>query len=242
MSNIIRVKTFGPTLSGNSSFGCTFGVLYPPIVRVQYKTTSSGGGVNTMNVVFDDAPVNNNTLVMVIGIQSGSRSVTAINQTGATWTKILHSEAPINGTRVEIWRAQNINGAGVTADIDFNGFCLAVGTLIEYSGLVMIGNLVDVSSSEFEDNAGLSKGSTGTTVLTSQDYELFVGGIAAIANITQSNPTNGFSKISDAAQGIMSLYTYEKIVSSIQSAGTVVNFSPDGIYAGVIATFNKRMV
>jgi len=162
-------------------------------------------------------------------------TVSGITEGGVVWTlqkSYLPSSANTNDD--EIWLGVVSSGASSTITISLTGTPSfgAVSNVCEYSGLA--GSPLDKAAS----NTGVSSvGDTGTTPLTSQAVELWVGSIAAVNTI--SGPTNGFTLIDGVGNNPSNVANgyFQKIVSSTGQADTGTSSSIGNTWTGVIATF-----
>jgi hypothetical protein len=199
---------------------------------------------NSIAITMTVAPTSGNMLKAVIGTISGSgyRSVSSISQTGVTWTRQLQGQC-LNAYNTyqngEIW--EGVVGAGASANVTINlsgnAEYGAVANICEYSGL---------ASSDLDKTAinmatgSATSGNTGTTDTTTQNDELWLGGMFALSSPcpTQNTPTNGFTLLDGAAGSqYLSGAFLEKIVSAIGTANSGTTFSGSANWFGLIATF-----
>lgn len=206
------------------------------ISRIQYKR---GTDVDTtVSLTLDSTPTNGNLLVAVIGTtkKNSSATVDSINQTGVTWTQqeANSDNISIYYNNVEIWVGVVTSGASKDIVVNLSDTVPRGGVVnvCEYSGLLTSGFLDKTASNEGISNAS----DTGTTATTSQNDELWVGGIDVL-NATQSSPTNGFTLLDGAKYGTTSVAYLEKIVSSTGTANSGTALYTSTLWIGVIATF-----
>ena len=189
-------------------------------------------------------PANGDTLVAVL---SGHASVasplaTGVTQTGATWIRAGYSRNP-GGTATEIWYATNVYNAGTNVSIALNWRSAAV--IAEYRGLAAV-NPVDVTAS----NTNISNmANTGTTPTTSQNNELWFGGIGlADSSYTLAAPNNGFSTIgnsqsaSTTSSSNAKVYALDKLVTATGSANVSAILSGPIAWSGVMVAFKVAQV
>jgi hypothetical protein len=190
------------------------------------------------------APANGNTLVAVL---SGHASVasplaTGMTEAGANWTRAAYSQNP-GGTATEIWYATNVYNAGTNVSIALNWRSAAV--IAEYRGLAPI-NPVDVTAS----NTNISNlANTGATPTTSQNNELWFGGIGvADSSVTLAAPSNGFSSIGNSQSASISsssnakVYALDKFVTATGSANVSAILSGPIAWSGVMVAFKVAQV
>lgn len=214
------------------------------ITRIQYKRGTSTG--SSISLTLTSTPTYHNLLVAVIGTYNGYTyaDVNSISQGGVTWTKQVEQTwayypACVNG---EIWVGVVTSlsaSKNITVNLSAGGGTVGkVADICEYSGLAISGYLDKTAS-----NFGSGGTDTGTTATTTQNNELWVGGVCwAGANGTQSTPQNGFTLIDGALYNYNSTAFLEKIVSSIGAAtsGTTRSSSTGG-WVGVIATLKASI-
>ena len=226
------------------------------ITRVQGNARAAGLGT-TLTVTQNSPPTNGNLNILafcstVTEFESGSyvtRSVSSITQTGVTWTKQAfqdtwweHPANHLNTLNSEIW--VGVVGAGASATItltllgtgDTNN--AEVANVCEYSGLLTSGFLDKTAI-----NAGESTNTdTGTTAITSQANELWIGAIAA--ERAQTTPTNGFTLLDGVyytGYGISNAYL-EKIVSATGTANSGTSIASIENWVGCIVTLKAPAV
>ena len=237
----IAVRTFSPQINVSSVLGHQYGLPFPPIVREGSGSANGGAGaVTSLAVPLGQVPTDGNTLIMVIGTLGLGAIVTSITQTGASWVKAVDSRSiPSNNTNMDIWYASNVSGALDDAVVNVPGFGQITGVILEYSGLEPSG-VLDKTAENFSSPV-TSPADTGTTAATSQSEELFIGGFNNIANRVYGAPSNGFSVVGAETAGIAAMEAYEKIVSSVGTAGLTATLTATGAFAGAVATFKKNI-
>jgi hypothetical protein len=121
-------------------------------------------------------------LVACIGLNRGAgNSVTSITQTGVTWLKAKSQVQDSGYATAEIW--YGIVGVGasktVTVNLSITGtYYGATADICEYSGLNTT-SLLDKTASNIGALGTVTD--TGTTASTSQNNELWIGCIVALA-------------------------------------------------------------
>lgn len=220
------------------------GKMAAQISRVQYQTGSTGWAANTsFTVTLAKAPANGNTLIAVISTRgSSANQVSSITQSGATWTRVVQA-SNASGSTTEIWYASNITNAVTAVKINLASL-RAAAVVMEYSGILT----PDVSAS-VPNNASLSNNSTpstGTTITTTQDNEVWIGGISvpnSVRNLTgiynDFNTIDIVATTSTTSSNNTKLYALEKIVDYTQKANSGGRLDAAAQWSGAIATFKK---
>lgn len=212
------------------------GQKYPARVNVATGYLKEGGAQPWPMTL--PAPADGDTLVAVLSGHASSASplATAITQTGANWTRAAYSKNP-GGTATEIWYATNVVHAGTNVSIALNWRSAAV--IAEYRGLVAV-TPVDVTASNINIS---STADTGTTPTTTQNNELWFGGIGlADSSDTLTAASNGFSIIGNSsssgttASSNAKVYAFEKVVSTTDMANTGGTITSPSAYAGGVVT------
>ena len=80
--------------------------------------------------------------------------------------------------------------------------------------------------------------SSGTSAATSKPVEVAVAGIRALAKVTESAPTHGFSSLDQRSAGANTLGVFDLVTSAAGAQSTSVTLSPAAKWRGVIATFS----
>jgi len=211
-----------------------------PIALVQGNAKGYSGAYNdAIFLSMTATPVKGNVLVAVIGTNAAYMNgefsaVSGIHQTGVTWSKKAGSTYQ-DGTsylNTEIWAG--IVGSSASKDIvidlspepSFSG----VANVCEYSG---ISGVVDKTAST---GGSGSVASTGTTPVTTQSKELWVGGITNYKT-TQTTPTTGFTLFDGATQDHLAVSYLQKIVTSKGEAFSGTTIGGGDPWAGCIVTF-----
>jgi hypothetical protein len=212
------------------------------VTRVQGNARNSSTSSPT-TVTLNSFPTSGNALVAVIGLVGGN-GVSSISQPGVTWSRQAQKIAA-SSVITEIWLGTVSCGASKTLNVYsdvYTGYRQQV-DVCEYSGLA--GFPLDVPPAA---NSGLSTTpNTGTTATTSQNNELWIGGTTACSSLdsTQTNPTQGFTRLDGAAEsytyGYQSVAYLEKIVSSTGQANSGTTAANLSNWAGCIATFKSSI-
>lgn len=148
------------TLGGGAASGVTFtpaGTIAATDVQAAIEEVASeagGGGTaddggilvqsynwaakNTgQTIVFGAAPTDGNLLILVFA--SNQYDLTAITQTGVTWTRVLYSVYNSGNVYIlDVWQGVVGAGASATATLTMNGTNTQYVTAFEYSGLTTI--------------------------------------------------------------------------------------------------------
>ena len=117
--------------------------INPPVSRVQSASGNTGSNTKTsFSLALGTPPLAGNTLLAVISTRgTSSNRVSAITQTGASWSRVAQA-TNISGTTTEIWFAPNV-AAGTGATITINQASLrSAAVVMEYYG-VLAANPVD---------------------------------------------------------------------------------------------------
>jgi hypothetical protein len=215
------------------------------------------GAANNIPITLQQAPVNGNILVAVIGTFSSSfYSCNNITTSNVDWVTIGGLQKKVSGTTyltTEIW--VGIVGANAGTAVVIN----LTGTIATYGGIAMICEYSGVATSSFLDVTAPATGgtghtnnvtsiATGTTTTTTANNELWIGSIfhysgGGVSEI-MSNPTSGFTLLNGGqvikvtGAGNLTIGLLEKIVTSTGAANSSVTTSnSDHWWAGCIATF-----
>jgi autotransporter-associated beta strand protein len=211
-------------------------------VRVQ-RTAGTTGNLSQIPIAYSatltNAPANGNTLVAVIATRGTNlNQVYSITQTGATWSRAVQA-ANANGTTTEIWYAPGVQSAGTVVTITNSTKVRAAAVIFEYSGVLAISAL-DRTASTFGSGTSAV---TGTTAITAQPTEVWVGGIGLTSSgYTLSSIVGGFAAVftnSTSSTPILNarVYALEKIVSATDTANSGGTISTASQWSGAMATF-----
>lgn len=209
--------------------------------RVQIATGNSGiTAATSFTVSLDNTPVSGNTLIAVISTRSTTAgSVSAITQSGAAWVRADYSRGT-DGITTEIWYTTSLSVAGNTITIDQSA-ARSAAVIAEYSGLIY-GTPLDVTANNSATD-GISA-VTGTTTLTTQTNELWIGAIALRSSgYTLSNVSNSFITVassastSSTATNNAKAYLLERMVTAADTAYSGGTISSGSFWSGAIATF-----
>ena len=207
--------------------------------RVQSATGSTGASAaTTFNVDLAASPQAGNTLVAVIATRGTSANrVAAISGGGVSWSRVAQA-SNAGGSTTEIWQGPNVSG-GTTGITITQASLVSAAVVIEYSGLLSASPLDQIASAAASSNAAV----TGTTPVTTQANELWIGGIGiADGRRTLNAPYgNDFTVVaapkSGAGNADSMVYALEKIVSSTGAAGSGGTVSSSDAWSGALATF-----
>jgi hypothetical protein len=208
----------------------------PPAVRVR-NATGAGNAVS-FNVTVT-APANGNSLVAVISTRRTSGNVVSgITQTGATWSKAAATTGTA-GSTTDIWYAPNVTNAGTTVTITLIASARAAVVVAEYSG-VLTANPLDQTAKTTGNNGTPV---TGTTPVTTQADELWIGGIGLVNSTytytVNSGPLASFanrSSASNTAGNNARIYALDYVASTTGAASSG-GTSTAANWSGAIATF-----
>jgi hypothetical protein len=205
------------------------------LTRVGTPASGSTGGsaANSFSVTVS-APTAGNTLIAVISTRGTTGNlVTSISQTGVTWTRASQATNTA-GVTVSIWYAPVAAGAGTAVTINLAASLFASAVITEYSG-ILSGSPVDQTASA---SGNSTNAVTGTTAATTQNDELWIGGIGVNdSSYTVGSIQNSFSTVtsaqssSGATTNNAKVYALERIVSTAgaASSGGAVAGGPAGI-------------
>jgi hypothetical protein len=217
-----------------------------PRVQGPIKATFTSGSALTLSL--KTAPVSGNLLVLCFGYANATHSInsliSAISQVGVVWKQAVSQADTTNGIGQCIWYGVVSSGASqsltiaLKAALDAVGGAVAIIDCCEYTSF----GVLDQTATQ-----GLASGtmtSTGTTPVTTQANELWVGMVQGISGGDQINPTaNGFTLLDGEAYTsgsmFMTLAYLEKVVSAVGQAGSGATFTNPGShwFEGCIATF-----
>jgi len=232
---------------GNVDMNHTISVTSSNISRVQYARGTTTG--SSISMTLNSAPVNGNNLVAVISSSAnyGFVNVSSISQTGVNWSTSgagkqvgnQLNDGQYDLLNVEIW--VGIIGAGASNSLTVNlsgsapeGACCNIS---EYQG---------IANSNFLDKTAYSYGIayphpfTGNTQTTTEQNELFIGGIVCYEVTQTSDSFYGYAfNLLDGqpiSTGSWTSLTYvEKIDAPICQAQEWLD--TQATYVGCIATF-----
>ena len=215
-------------------------VDYVTPVRVRSATGSTGtSSKTTFSVTLSAGPVAGNTLVAVISTRGTSDNrVSSIAQTGANWTRAAQA-TNAGGTTIEIWIAPNVAAGTGTAITITQASLRSAAVVVEYSGVLAASPLDRTNGATGSSTAAV----TGTTAITTQANELWLGGIGiADGRRTLDAPYgNAFAVAASAQSGTTNSdamsYALEKMVNATGSASSSGTVSSSDAWSGVIATF-----
>jgi autotransporter-associated beta strand protein len=206
--------------------------------RVQHATGSTGSSASTTcNVNLTTSPLTGNTLVAVISTRGTSANrVSAISGGGVAWSRVSQG-TNTGGTTTEIWVGPNVT-TGNTGIAITQASLISAAVVIEYSGILSASPLDQIASATGSGTAAV----TGTTPITTQANELWIGGIGIADGRRTLNAPYGsdFAVValpkSGVAAGDATIYALEKIVSTTGAAGSSGTVSASDAWSGAIAT------
>lgn len=209
------------------------------ITRVQGNARGYSAS-NSITVNMASTPTNGNLLIATVVCKYSSAVQTnSITQTNVTWTLQKRQQEATWHFNVEIWAGVVGAGAGTQAVFALSSTTAgygAVANICEYSNLLTDGFLDKTAG---DSSASSESKNTGTTDETTQVRELIIGCIGAVADLSGTSPTNGFTKLDgDRYTNVSNLYL-EKIVAETDVQSSTVT-SSNGDYAGAIATFKGK--
>ncbi len=214
------------------------------IALVQSKTAASGAGVASLNLVFDSAPTNGNTLVLSVATNAG---VFIASTADIIWTGT--SDTGASNTIVELWIGRVITAsasATVTITVGTGGASIAVAGA-EFSGFTR--SRIDKSVAATATSTAANSGNTATTSASSQ---LWVSGISArlTGGVTYSNAFLGGIAATNLFQNTTNLGTTAdrsaaflfRIVATTGVANANATLNSSGIWIERIITIEDTPV
>lgn len=210
-----------------------------PIVRIQGNARGTCQSTNTITITMDSAPTIDNLLVLCYGGYGTptAPTINTITQNGVIWTLQTQKIAALYyQDACEIWVGVVENEASTTISIQLAATAVrGVADVCEYSGLASL-NFLDKTSSSV--GTGLTANS-GTTTLTSQDNELYVGAIFSVTGsgaVSQSAPTNGFTLLDGESYDQVTLGYLEYIATAKGTANVQTTLNDSKPWLGCIVT------
>jgi hypothetical protein len=212
--------------------------------REQFATGNSGSNMaSSFSVAMAITPTSGNTLIAVISTRGSSDNrVSSIIQTGATWTRASQA-ANSSGTTTEIWFAPNLSGAGTAITISQSSLRSAA-VVMEYAGILVTSPLDQVGGASGNSSAPV----TGTSAVTTQANELWIGGIGHISSApTLENLLNNFSSVGSAqstkntASSNAKVYALERFATESGAAFSGGTLSSSAQWSGAIVAFKTPM-
>jgi len=224
-----------------SSLTPTSRSLTTPSGSIQTMQSTASIGSGTFNVTLISKPTNGNTLFLTYAGsgQASNPTISSISQIGVTWAKAVSKNGSVD---VEIWYGTAGANAGNTAIITVTGgSTLHVGNIADICEWANIATTNPVDKTAF--NTGLSdSGDTGTTAVTSQSNELFVGAIGTTGVTDQLSGSNGYSLSHGQAETLgtpLTLAELTKISTTKETANSGTYFYPTS-WTGCIAAFKSE--
>lgn len=200
------------------------------ITRVHGADIGAWSTGTSFGITLGDTPTAGNVLFAVIGVTDYSAvvSVSSISQTNVSWS--LQAQQKDSYRAVEIWLGVVSASPGTAITVNLDGTPNnARGAVCEYSGIAAT-PLDKVSAG---DDGYSTTGDTAATATTTQDDELWLGGIKArYVTSDHSNPTNSFTLLDGAGLAYL-----EKIVSATGSADCETTIDATDYWVGIMATF-----
>ena len=190
------------------------------IFRVSQGINGYARGITTSTTqkslvtVLQQTPIKGDILILTYGTYNGG-PITSVTQTGVTWN-LQKATVAYGVMDIEIWAGVVSNGASTSISVTWTSAASggAVVDVCEYSGLLTT-NLLDKTASA---SGNSPTHATGTTALTSQAQELFVGATFTSNSIpNQGKPTNGYTLLDGVhyALGIDGSLGYLEKISSV---------------------------
>jgi hypothetical protein len=149
----------------------------------------------------------------------------------------LANDASFTQTRTSIYYYPNNPGGRTAETFNLTHYPDSTLDLIEYSG-IMPASPLDKTGSDESSAPANGVVDSGTTQVTAQSKELVITALTTYAQISFTNPTNGFVKI-DEQNVLYHLTTavHENIVTTAGSYGHSANAGGNAQWVGLVATF-----
>ena len=186
----------------------------PESIQTAKNTASIGSG--TFNVILASKPTSGNTLFLTY---SGSGkptnpTISSVSQNGVTWAKAVSENGLVD---VEIWYGTVGTNAANTAVITVTGGSTSnIGNIADVCEWTNIATTNPVDKTAF--NTGSSDaGDTGTTAVSSQSNEFFIGAIGTKGVTDQVSRTDGYALSNGQAT---SLGTYLSLAELVKVSTT----------------------
>jgi phosphatidylinositol-3-phosphatase len=218
----VTVRTIGGTATSPDTFTVSAGSPQPALVQ---HAVGSGTKGTQASATWPQATAAGDLLVAAVG-WTGPATVTP----PAGWTLAVSSGA------TAIYYRQNAPSASGPSTFAFSATANWVLSTSEWSGMATSGAL-DKTAHATGGSTNGTTASSGTTAATSKLVELAIGGIRALANITESAPTAGFAQLDQRSAGANTLGAYDLVTSAAGAQSTSSTLSPSAKWRGVIATF-----
>ena len=192
---------------------------------IQDKATGAGASASTRAITLDATPTNGNTLIAVIAVEDGTKSVSSISESNVSWSKIAGT-TPGTTPVVEIWAGAVSGSASTSITINFSGATYNGAVVSEWNGIT--GTVVDTSTI-----VGLVSGSnpsgyvfSPTLVNTSADA-LVIGGSTTSNNGTYKRVFGNvcqFRSVLNTGSSVTCAYAFP--------GGSPVNWVAEQIWGG----------
>jgi phosphatidylinositol-3-phosphatase len=225
VTGTVTASTIGGTATSPDTFTVD-GPPPPPQPTLQQHAAGSAAKSKTASVAWGSTT------------QAGDLQVAALSWTGApTITPPSGWSLAVSAGTAAIYYRQNAPATSGNVTFTFSANANWVLAISEWSGVKTTG-AYDKSAHASSGTATGGTASSGTTAVTSQPVELVIAGIKAVANVTESSPTNGFALLDQAVGGANdTLGTLSLVTSTAAKRSTSVSLSTHAKWRGVIATF-----
>lgn len=204
------------------------------ILKVQGPARNALQYVTSLQVSLDAVPKIGDLLIAAMSYYQVTTDtlVSSIDQPGVSWRPCgALSRAYSIASDVWIGTVNGVASQTLTVNMSSEVDTLVV-DVFEYSGL-SVDNPID----KIAVNWGISSNpDTGTTPLTTQNEELWIGVTNLYAGISQSLPTNGFTLFDGQLYAACNQACLEKIVSSRGIANCSTTASAPNAWSGSIVT------
>lgn len=180
-------------------------------------------------------------LVAVIGMtdSGGAAVVNSITQGSATWQRAI--QGGTGSDRVEIWWSADAAGEPTTVTIDYTADQNEAALVAEPADIRTLAG-TELDQTALASGSAASSASTGTTPVTTDPDEIWIGGVAVRNGSSLSAPTNSFridgADTSGAGGNHVSATLLSRVVGvqAAATAGATIDSSPAD-FGGAIATF-----
>lgn len=225
---IDKMKTTTKVFSivGIGIYLLSFNVVFAAPVLVQEVISGNGGTPRPVNIA---APVDGNTLVVIVGLANSAATVTSVTGGGVTWVQAAY-QSNTNAT-ISIWYGLNASGGGTTVTVNFSAGNAAI-NFMEFSGIVSVETAEDGTEVLNTGNTTTLMPTTGNYITTNAN-DVLIAGLKTSSTAYSSGPTNSFNRLTAASTSQEGAY---RIVSA---TGT---YSTDWVWSTTNRNWSTAMI